>query len=146
MSRYWVLAADRSEARLFVRDKAHAPLQEVQDFLHPEGRMLAQELEADRPGRVFASHGYGQSDAEPATDSDTREAQRFARELAGILERASGLNEFDSLSIVAEPSFLGMLRAELGKNTQARVQFEVASHLTRRSPETISEAIERARP
>lgn len=146
MSRYWILAADRSEARLFVRDKAHAPLQEIRDFLHPEGRMLAQELEADRPGRMFASHGYGQSDAEPPTDSDTREAQRFARELAGILDRACERKEFESLSIVAEPSFLGMLRAELGKATQGRVDIEVASHLTRRSPETIAEAIDKARP
>jgi len=146
MSRFWVMVADRSEARLFTRDKARAPLKEIQDFLHPEGRMRTQELEADRPGRMFASHGHGQSDAEPTTDSDSREAQRFARKLAGTLDRAGGRDEFDSLCIVAEPSFLGVLRAELGKATLARVDIEVASHLTRRSPETIAAAIEQARP
>lgn len=146
MSKYWVLAADRSEARLFVRDKPRAALQEVQDFAHPAARLRAQDLETDRPGRVFASHGYGQSDAEPATDAATREAQRFARSLAERIDRAALGKEFEALSIVAEPSFLGLLRGELGKAAQERIDIEVARHLTRRSPETIAEAIEQARP
>ncbi|NCO18758.1 MAG: host attachment protein [Gammaproteobacteria bacterium] len=146
MSRFWVMATDRSAARLCVRDKARASLRKIQDFLHPERRMLAPELEADRPGRIFGSHDHGQSDAEAATDSDTREAQRLARKLAGILERASGRNEFDSLCIIAEPSLLGLLRAELGKTTQARVEAEVASHLTRHDCREIAETIEQPRP
>lgn len=146
MSKYWVLAADRSEARLFVRDKPRAALQEVQDFAHPAARLRAQDLEADRPGRVFAAHGHAQSDAEPATDAATREAQRFARTLATLIDRAASRNEFETLSIVAEPSFLGVLRSEFGKAARERIDIEVARHLTRRSPETIAEAIEQARP
>ena len=146
MSNHWVLAADRSEARLFVRDKPRAALQEVEDFAHPTARLRAQDLEADRPGRMFSSHGYGQSDAEPATDAATREAQRIARSLAERIDRAAARNEFETLSIVAEPSFLGVLRAELGKAALGRIDIEVTRHLTRRTAETIAEAIEDARP
>lgn len=144
MARHWILAADSTEARLFTREKKLSPPVERQDWLHPESRLPGRDLEHDRQGKTFSSHGYGQSDNEKRTGPKEREAQDFARELAGHLDAARAKDEFESLSIVADPSFLGLLRDQLDSETQARIDKEVDKNLTRRSAETIADAIDNA--
>ncbi|MBL38536.1 MAG: Host attachment protein [Xanthomonadales bacterium] len=142
MASYWILAADSTEARLFTRDKKYGPLSERRDWLHPESRMPGRDLEHDRQGKTFSSHGYGQSDNEKHTEPKKREAQDFARELAKHLDTARANGEFESLSIVAEPSFLGLIRDRLDDNTRELIDVEVDKNLTRRSAETIAEALD----
>lgn len=142
MSQYWVIAADSTEARLFERAKKFSPLVEQQDFLHPESRLRGADLEHDRQGKTFSSHGYGQSDNQKPTDPKTREARDFARELADRLNKARARGEFQHLQIVAEPSFLGLLREQLDAETRACVERAVDKSLTRRSAETIAGALD----
>jgi len=144
MANFWILAADSTEARLFVREKKFGPLVEQQDWLHPESRLPGRDLENDRQGKTFASHGHGQSDNEKPTDPKKREAQDFARELAGHLDKARANGKFKSLSIVAEPSFLGLLREQLDQDTRELIDREVDKNLTRRSTDTIAEALDRS--
>jgi len=143
MTNFWILAADSTEARLFTRDKKFSPLVEHQDWLHPESRLPGRDLEHDRQGATFSSHGYGQSDNQKHTEPKKREAQDFARELAKHLDTARANGEFKSLSIVADPTFLGLLREQLDQGTRALVEHEVAKNLTRRSSEAIAEAVDR---
>ncbi|MEX0915620.1 MAG: host attachment protein [Wenzhouxiangellaceae bacterium] len=145
MANFWILAADSTEARLFTREKKYGPLAEHQDWLHPESRLPGRDLEHDRQGKTFASHGYGQSDNEKHTEPKKREAQDFARELAKHLDTARARGEFKSLSIVADPSFLGLIRECLDHNTRELIDLEVDKNLTRRSTETIAEALDQAR-
>ena len=143
MANYWILAADSTEARLFTRDKKFSPLVERRDWLHPESRLPGRDLEKDRQGATFASHGYGQSDNEKHTEPKKREAQDFARDLAKHLDTARANGEFKSLSIVADPSFLGLLRDSLDSKTRELIDREVSKSLTRRSAETIAEAVDK---
>ncbi|MFO7764313.1 MAG: host attachment protein [Wenzhouxiangellaceae bacterium] len=142
MASYWILAADSTEARLFTRDKKFSALVERQDWLHPESRLPGRDLENDRQGKTFSSYGHDQSDNQKHTEPKKREAQDFARELARHLDTARANGEFKSLSIVADPSFLGLLREQLDEDTRALIDQEVAKNLTRRSTETIAEAID----
>ncbi len=142
MSQYWVIAADSTEARLFERAKKFSPLVEQQDFLHPESRLRGADLETDRQGKTFSSHGYGQSDNQKPTDPKTREARDFAHELAERLNKARARGEFQRLQIVAEPSFLGLLREQMDSETRECVERAVDKNLTRRSPETIAGALD----
>ena len=144
MASYWILAADSTEARLFTREKKFSPLVERQDWLHPESRLPGRDLENDRQGATFASHGHGQSDNEKHTEPKKREAQDFARELAKHLDTARASGDFNSLSIVADPSFLGLLRDNLDGKTRELIDREVSKSLTRRSAETIAEAVDQA--
>ena len=144
MARHWILAADSTEARLFTREKKFSPPIERQDWLHPESRLPGRDLEHDRQGKTFSSHGYGQSDNQKRTEPKQREAQDFARELAGHLDAARARGEFESLSIVADPAFLGLLRDQLGSDTRALIDKEVDKNLTRRSAETIAAAVDEA--
>ena len=143
MASYWILAADSTEARLFTRDKKFSPLVERRDWLHPESRLPGRDLEKDRQGATFASHGYGQSDNEKHTEPKKREAQDFARDLAKHLDTARANGDFKSLSIVADPSFLGLLRDSLDSKTRELIDREVSKSLTRRSAETIAGAIDK---
>ena len=142
MSQYWVLAADSTEARVFTREKKFSPLVEQHDLLHPESRLQGKDLENDRQGRTFSSHGHGRSDNQKPTDPKTREAQDFAREIAEELKKARVRGEFKHLQVVADPSFLGLLRDRLDGETRECVERAVDKNLTRRSPETIAEALD----
>jgi protein required for attachment to host cells len=144
MSKYWVVAADSSEARLFTRDKKYGPLVEVDDWLHPESRLHGHELETDRPGKSFASHGQGQTDHDPTTEPKKQEAEAFAGEVADRLDKARGRGDFEHLQIVADPKFLGLLRERLDDNTRDLVDKEVDKNMTRHSPEQIAEALDSA--
>src|SRR6056297_602822 len=142
MAKHWILAADSAEARVFTREKKFSALVEKQDWLHPESRLKGSALEHDRQGKTFSSKGHDQSDNQKHTEPKKREAQDFARELAGHLDTARANGEFESLSIVADPSFLGLLREHLDDNTRELIGVEVDKNLTRRSAETIAEALD----
>jgi protein required for attachment to host cells len=124
MSTTWVLVAHRSGARLFENAGRGKGLSLVQDLPHPEGRLKSGEINSDRPGRSYSSssggggmarHGFGKDDA------TVEVAAHFARELAGLLDRGRTEKRFDQLVLVAEPSFLGNLRASLTTPTAAAV-------------------------
>lgn len=142
MAKYWILAANSTEARLFVREKKFSSPVEQKDWLHPESRLHGRDLENDRQGKTFASHGYGQDDNEKHTEPKKREAQDFARDLAKYLDTARANGEFTSLSIVADPSFLGLLREHLDDHTRERIDREVDKNLTRESAGKIAEAVD----
>lgn len=144
MSQYWLIAADSTEARVFTREKKFSPLVEQQTLLHPESRMRGAELENDRQGKTFSSHGYGQSDNQKPTDPKTREARDFARELSDKINKARARGEFQRLQIVADPSFLGLLREHLDAETRDCVERAVDKNLTRRSAETIARALDQS--
>jgi len=144
MATFWVLVADSAEARLFTRDKKFGPLTEREDFLHPQSRLHGHELETDRPGKTFASHGYGQSDNEPPTEPKQYEAETFARQLAHALDTARARGDFEHLQIVAEPKFLGLLRERMDDDTRERIERTVDKNLTRQPPDRIAEALNEA--
>jgi protein required for attachment to host cells len=66
-----------------------------------------------------------------------REAIRFAREIARTLEEARRNGEFEQLIVVAGPSFLGLMRAELSPHTKACVVHEVHKDLVHSPPEAL---------
>lgn len=144
MSKYWVVAADSAEARLFTRDKKYGPLVEVDDWLHPESRLKGEELETDRPGATFASQGHGMDDNAPGTDAKRQEAESFAGEVADRLDKARARGDFEHLQIVADPKFLGLLRERLDDNTRDLVDKEVDKNMAQHSPEQIAEALDAA--
>ena len=51
--------------------------------------------------------------AEPETDPHSKEARKFARQIADLLEQARNERRYDRVVIAAAPAFLGVLRQEL---------------------------------
>jgi len=117
MSATWALIANGSEARLFETDDHLKKLTLVQQFNHPESREKGSDLASDRPGHyqgetTEASHGAFN---EP-TDPKAYEMERFAIELAKILEEGRVHNRYGGLIIASSPHFHGLLNQHMNEH------------------------------
>jgi len=57
MSRFWVVVADQSKARIFTVADPRGALLTVGELEHPEARDREQALTSDRPGLSFDTNG-----------------------------------------------------------------------------------------
>ena len=96
-------------------------MRRIQDIPHPQGRMQNQDIDTDKLGRVFDSFGEGRHSTSPKQEPTEHIAQQFALELAEMLNKGRLTNAYDKLVLIAEPKFLGVLRAALDKNTESLV-------------------------
>jgi protein required for attachment to host cells len=125
----WILVADTTRARIFTAEAPSAPLEELEDLSHTEGRLHDREITSDLPGKVKSFGGGGHAFEQP-TDPKKHEIDNFAHQIAQHLEKAYNTNRFEQLIIVAAPSFLGLLRSHLPEQIKKRVRFELDKELT----------------
>lgn len=134
MNTEWIVVASREQARIFSR-RGIGELSLVCEMGNPQGLMKPQDLESDRPGRstdnrMRARHAY--STEESATE---RSLRNFYREVIDRVEHSHYQHEFDSLTLIAEPRLLGILRSLLP---------DALSHVLRREiPKDLSYAEEK---
>jgi len=133
----WILVADNTRARIFSTDTPSSPLQEVDDLAHTEGRLHDREMTSDLPGKIKNAGGIGGHAFEQPTDPKKHEAENFAHRISHYLEEAYNANKFEQLLIIAEPSFLGLLRNQLPEQIKKRVCFELDKNITAHSAEDI---------
>lgn len=127
MQTTWLLAADSSRARIFELSADDGHLQEVEDMLNPEGRMMDQDINAEPKSRFF---GGGRGAQMGHTDQRTEEpkqhaAELFSKQVAHWLDDARNEHKFDKLCVVAPPHMLGLLRENLSKEVQKMVEEEI---------------------
>jgi protein required for attachment to host cells len=137
MAKNWVLVADSASARIFSMTGPRSSLQEIETLDHPEGRLPAQEINADRPGRSFASAGKRRHAMEREVDPKKQAAITFAREIVERLESARAQGDLERLILVAAPEFLGLLREHLSSETKRAVENEFALNLAAMAPDEI---------
>jgi protein required for attachment to host cells len=118
--RTWILLADAASARLYASGGRPGDWTLLREFAHPEGRMRASEILSDKPGRVKQSIG-SRAAMEPPTPRKKVEADRFARELANVLDEGVVGGACERLVLVAPPAFIGVLREKLAPRVEARV-------------------------
>jgi protein required for attachment to host cells len=116
MKHDWILIANATHARLLQR-RSTERIDELKRFEHPQSRSKTSDVASDRAGHQSADHSYGGTMFQPRTDPRQKEPLRFARELAGYLEREALQGSFGSLEVFASSPFLGQLKAELGSAT-----------------------------
>lgn len=112
----WILIADAAEARIYV----HRP--------HDQPVLVQHLVNLADPVSPLA----------PATEGDT---DRFAHDLAKLVERARQLRQFDELALVAPPAFLGPLRRHLSERTLDMVGTVVERRHSKDTIETILRAL-----
>lgn len=121
MKKTWILIAHRGGARLFENPGPGKGVDLVKEIPHPEGRLKNQDIDADRPGRTFDSHGQERHALEREQMPAEHLAVQFARQLAGMLDEGRVHRQYDRLVLVAEPRFLGWLRDALSPETAQRL-------------------------
>lgn len=124
----WVVVADGSRAFIVANRGPGTGLAPVLSREHPVPP--THELGTDRPGRTFNSDHSGTRHAMEQVDWHRYEKHKFACGIAKLLDDARVHNAFDDLVLVAPPTTLGELRAELDKHTHAMVSGEVPKDLT----------------
>jgi len=125
----WILVAHRSGARLFENKGPGRGLILVSDIPHPEGRLKNKDIDADRPGRSFDSLGQGRHALSSEQEPTAHLAEQFAKQLSTMLDDGRNQQRYTRLVLVAEPRFLGNLRAALSSTTAALVTATVGKDL-----------------
>ena len=117
MTTTWILSANRSNASLFESDWPGKSMRRLQDISHSKGRLQNKDINTDKPGRSFDSMGQGRHSMGSDQDPIDHVAQQYASQLAELLNKGRLTNAYEKLVLIAEPKFLGILRAALDKNT-----------------------------
>ena len=141
MKSTWILVADSSRARIFTVDTLSSPLEEIDDLTHMESRLRDREITSDLPGRNRGEGGAGGHAFEQATDPKQNEADSFAHYVAHYLDSARNNNKISRLLIVAEPTFLGLLRKHISEPLRKMVSFELDKNITEQSVDIIRKHI-----
>ncbi len=135
----WIVVANRLGANFYQKRGVNGALELVRELAFPEGRLRDQEIESDRPGRANTP-GHGRRSAFSAAESaHDHLAQKFAQTLAQELSSSLHQKAFDQLVLVAEPSFLGLLRSELDGNLKAKVAQELDRDLSKFGQKELSD-------
>ena len=142
MSTTWILTANRSGATLFEVAGRATALRRLREFPHPEGHLRNRDIDADKPGRAFDSLGMGRHGMSTARTPTEQLASEFARQLADVLNDGRNAHAYDKLVLIAEPRFLGLLRAALDTNTAAAVVQTVSKDLPDATEEQVAGYLE----
>jgi protein required for attachment to host cells len=128
----WLVVANASRARVLEEsDKAGAYVH-LADLVHPQSRQKGTDLAGDRPGHVpgMTAHGAGSSAYDPRTAPREREHDRFAREVATMLNDGIAAGRCAGLLLVASNPFLGHLKEHLDEQARKAVLRTVAADYT----------------
>jgi protein required for attachment to host cells len=141
----WYLVANRAEARIY-QDSPKHPFEFVMKLDNPDGRLTETELDSDRPGRGFASASHRKGIISHGLDKTAirheSTAKRFASEIARILESGAHDDRFQDLVLVAEPRFLGLLRAVIPSTVKSRIGLEINREFAQGSDKELREFIQ----
>lgn len=129
MGKKWVLVAHRSGARLFENRGPGKGLDLLKTVEHPAGKLRSHDIDSDKHGRSFDRRGGGRHAFTTEQDPTTHVAEQFAKQLADLLDEGRTQQRYAQLVLVAEPRFLGILRAALASTTAALVVATLAKDL-----------------
>ncbi len=144
MKNTWIVVADNAKAIILEHESREAGYYQVNVFENPTARMHERELTSDLPGRTFDSKGMGRHAKENPTSAKQHETVEFARRVSDFIDKARNKHLFDELDIVAAPSFLGIFRDQMSKETQKYVNREIAKDLVHFSPTEIESYLRNA--
>lgn len=138
----WVIVASAARARVFALNDRREPWQEVLDLVNGDDRLLRQDFVSDRPGRVIDRARGQHHTLTPSADPHEAASVAFAADLVTRLEDALHSGQFDRLTVVAPPHFLGLLRGRMGDRLRLAIHEEVNKDLTREDAATLRGHVE----
>jgi protein required for attachment to host cells len=129
MDNTWVLVANASEAHLYATERLGEEMTAIKQFTHPESRAKGATLASDRPG---SSHNTAVNSGTRGVPEDPKdyEAERFASELADVLDKGRLDKAYRRLVVVAAPHFHGLLNTQLDEHTRDLVETSINKDYT----------------
>jgi protein required for attachment to host cells len=139
----WLVVASSARARILEETGKPGVYVHVADLVHPQSRQKGSELASDRPGHATgpAAHGTGSASYDQRTDPREREHDRFARELADLLNGGVAGARCAGLVLVASKPFLGSLKGHLSVTARQSVLRTVAADYTALSERELAQRL-----
>ena len=141
MTHTYVLVADGTRARVFVTDKPKGPLREVEDMVHPEGRLAKRDLTSDGPGRTHDRAGQGRHALVEPTDAKHAEQLAFARRIAQYFKSLHARDADLQIVLVAGAELRGLLHKQFDKQTMRAISREVDKNIAHLNGDEISKRL-----
>jgi protein required for attachment to host cells len=127
----WYVIANASRARILERGHDAEPWVSIACLTHPQSRQKAARLADDRPGHVEGiGHGLGSTSYLPRTEPRHHEHEEFARAIAETVDAAVASGRCSGLILVASNPFLGVLKTQLGGQSNKILRKTVAHDYT----------------
>lgn len=139
-SKTWVIVADACCAKVYAMNK-FPRMEEILKFEHPESRLSNHELTRSQPGRGFQRGGGIRYSYEPELEPKQIETDKFAADLAEMLENHRVKRDYGRLYVIAGPTFLGLLRKHLHPEVRKLIVAELDKELTTCSPSEIAKYV-----
>lgn len=125
MEKQWILVSDAAHARVLEKIEPACEIRVVREIENPAGRARAQDLVTDEPGRIDKGGRRILSAMDPRTSPHDEQAVLFAKRLGKLLGAAATAGDFDRLTFIAPPHFLGLLRKFIPPEVQRRIHAEI---------------------
>ncbi len=130
MDTTWIVTADAGRARFLQVAGRDEALTEIEDLSNPQGRLHNREINTDAAGRFRGNDRPGGHSSDDENRAVDHHSELFAKRIGAFLDKARNEHRFDRLYLVAAPKFLGLLRKELGKETEKLVVDELDKDLS----------------
>lgn len=141
LKKTWVLVADGTRARIFIKKFKELNNVMGQDYIG--NNLKDRDIYMDRAGRAFESANPTRHAYEPRTDWHEYQKQLFAKELCSVLEKANENADFDELVIISPPKMLGDIRGFLGKQILSKITAEIPKDVSKFSEHELLNFLER---
>jgi len=119
---HWFVVASQKEVRVFIKSSDPKRIQLVRTLTNPLGLVKKRELikkEAGKGTKSIGAHMGSTHYSEGKRHDPHEESEiQFAKEIAHFLEIERQKSSFASLTVVAEPHFLGKVKAEMNNKLQ----------------------------
>lgn len=127
----WMVVANGARARVLEEMDPPGTYRHRADMVHPQTRLKGMALQSDRAGHALGpQHTPGGAAYESRTPVREREHERFAQEIAAVLDAGIASGECAGIVLVASNPFLGELRAHLGPRARQAILRTVAHDYT----------------
>ena len=118
----WLVVANASKARVLEESNKRGEYVHLADLVHPQSRQKGADLGGDRPGHANSQgQRSGGTNFEARTDVREREHDRFAQEVAAMLNQGIAAGRCAGVILVASNPFLGLVKAHLGEQANKAV-------------------------
>lgn len=139
MKSHWYVVGDASGARVLLNGGESRTFELLQTLPNSAGRARNQELVTDKPGRVDTGGNRSRCAVEPPVSPHEHEVERFAHSLSELLDAAALFKQYDSLTLIFPPAFLGQLRLRLTSGVRAKLTNSIPKDLTHLNLHSLAE-------
>lgn len=144
MPKHYLIVVNRHMAKFFTSNLVYSDIAHFMDMQCPEGRAMNRELVTDKPGRGFEQGGEARHTMDPGHSRVEKEAERFAGEIAQQVDKLRTGHALSQLTLVAEPTMLGLLRKKLNAPSKELIRQTFSKDLAQLSDEEIQKSVQRA--